>query len=133
MADVDQPDVRHMNTKEITNELSALTEEYGTYPYNFFNILQSSKNPNLDFETQNREWEFVKNEEWHNIDLSKYLLWAVSDNGDLLWWNGAQTIAMNPRASEFMSMPVAPKQFIQLIGMGKVTGIFPNDLWDENA
>jgi len=125
--------VWYMNTDKITKELSELTEEYGSYPYNFFNILQRSSNPNLDFEAQNKEWEFIKKEEWHNLDLNNYSLWSISDNGDLLWWNGVQTIAMNPRAGEFMSMPVRPKQFIKLIGMGKVTGIFPSDLWDENV
>ena len=122
-----------MKKEEIAKELESLTEEYGGYPYQFFTILCSSENPNVDFETQNQEWEFIKNEKWHSLNLGGYLLWSVSDNGDLLWWNGEQTIAMNPRASEFMSLPVRPKQFIRLIGMGKVTGIFPSDLWRKNA
>ncbi|MES9970207.1 MAG: hypothetical protein ABW092_09250 [Candidatus Thiodiazotropha sp.] len=122
-----------MNKEQTQRELSKLIDEYGNYPYNFFNILQNSNNPNIDFETQNKEWQLVKDEEWHNLDLYNYLLWAISDNGDLLWWNGKQTVAMNPRASEFMSLPVGPKQFIRLIGMGKVTGIFPEGLWNKNA
>lgn len=122
-----------MKKEELTKELKELVDEFGTYPYDFFNILQNSDNPNLDIDIQNKQWEFVKGETWHSLNLSGYLLWAVSDNGDLLWWNGAQTIAMNHRASEFMSIPVRPRQFIRLIGMGKVTGIFPSSLWDENT
>ena len=120
-----------MNKEEIKKELEELTGEFGNYPYGFFNILNSSNNPNIDFDTQNKGWESIKTEKWHSIDLSHYLLWAISDNGDLLWWNGEQTIAMNPRACEFMSLPVRPKQFMRLIGMGKVTGIFPPDLWEQ--
>lgn len=125
--------VRHMIIDELTKELKELVEEFGTYPYDFFNILQNSDNPNLDLDTQNKQWEFIKEEAWHNLDMKDYLLWSVSDNGDLLWWNGEQTIAMNHRAGEFMSMPVQPGQFIRLIGMGNVTGIFPSSLWDENT
>ena len=122
-----------MRREEISKELESLAEEFGGYPYQFFTILCSSDNPNVDFETQNQEWGFIKNETWHSLNLDDYFLWSVSDNGDLLWWNGEQTIAMNPRASEFMSLPVRPKQFIRLVGMGKVTGIFPSDLWEQNA
>ena len=121
-----------MNKEEIAKELKELVDEFGVYPYDFFNILQDATNPNLDFATQNKEWEFIKEENWHDLKLDAYVLWAVSDNGDLLWWNGEQTVAMAPRASEFMSMPVRPRQFIKLVGTGKVTGIFPPDLWDEN-
>jgi hypothetical protein len=61
------------------------------------------------------------------------MLWSISDNGDLLWWNGSQTVAVNPRSSEFMSLSVSPKQFRKLVGMGKVTGMFPESLWAKNA
>jgi len=122
-----------MNKEEVTKELSAISAEFGYYPYGFFNILHNSDNPNLDFDEQNKGWEFVKNEDWHNLDLSNYLLWSISDNGDLLWWNGSQTVALNPRGSEFISVPVNPKQFIRLVGMGKIGNIFPSQLWEENA
>jgi len=122
-----------MDIPVLNEELRALLEEYGPYPYEFFNILTTTENDNLCLESQNAQWSELKRESWHSLNLESYNLWAISDNGDLLWWNGEQTIAMNPRDQEFMSLHVNPKQFIRLIGMGKVTGIFPNDLWSENA
>ena len=122
-----------MNKETITKVLESLSKEIGDYPYNFFNILHRSSNPNIDLEKQNISWEFIKTEKWHSLDLNNYLLWSISDNGDLLWWNGEQIIAMNPRASEYISVPVEPKQFIRLVGMGKIVGIFPPDLWKKNS
>ena len=122
-----------MDASVLSEELTSLIEEFGAYPYQFFNILTVSENVNLDLEIQNRQWSDLKHESWHSLNLTDYDLWSISDNGDLLWWNGKQTVAMNPRDSEFMSLPFGPKQFIKLIGKGKVTGIFPNDLWGENA
>lgn len=122
-----------MDLMKLQNELGFIIEEYGAYPYEFFNILQNSENKYLDLETQNELWSDLKSEEWHDLNLRQYLLWAISDNGDLLWWNGKQTVAMNPRSMEFMSLPVHPQQFIKLIGMGKVKGIFSSDLWTGNS
>ena len=122
-----------MDLVEIQSELTSIIEEYGAYPYEFFNILHNSENVNLDLEKQNELWGDFKIEDWHDLNLEKYLLWSISDNGDLLWWNGEQVVAANPRAFEFISLPVPPKQFIKLIGLGKVTGIFPNELWQQNA
>ncbi|MFT5104298.1 MAG: hypothetical protein ACI86C_001962 [Candidatus Latescibacterota bacterium] len=123
----------NMNDKCVESELSDLIEEYGINPYEFFHILLKSENPNLDFAIQNNHWAFIKNESWHSLNMIDYRLWSISDNGDLLWWNGEQVIAMYPRNFEFMSLNVSPKQFIRLVGIGKVTGIFPEDLWNKNA
>ena len=122
-----------MDISVITKELDSLIEDQGVYPYKFFNILRECENSNLDIEAQNKVWEDLKQESWHSLNLKSYMLWSISDNGDLLWWNGSQTVAMNPRSSEFMSLSVSPKQFIKLVGMGKVTGIFPESLWAKNA
>ncbi len=118
-----------MDHSKLFVELDSLIEDCGVYPYRFFNILHRSENPNLDLIKQNEIWQDVKTEEWHDLKLEAYSLWAISDNGDLLWWNEEQTIAMNPRAQEYMALPVNPRQFIRLIGLGKVTGIFPSALW----
>lgn len=122
-----------MDLVKLQSQLALLIEEYGVYPYEFFNILHNSENVNLDLEAQNELWNDLKSEEWHDLNLEQYLLWAISDNGDVLWWNGVQTIALNPRDQEFMSLPVSPIQFIRLIKLGKVIGIFPSDLWEDNA
>lgn len=122
-----------MDLVEIQGELASIIEEHGIYPYKFFNILHSSENVNLDLAKQNELWSYLKKEAWHDLKLERYLLWSISDSGDLLWCNGEQVVAINPRAFEFMSLPVAPKQFIKLVGLGKVTGIFPNELWQKNA
>lgn len=118
----------HMKKEIIEKELKELVEEFGDYPYEFFTILLKSDNPNIDFDSQNKNWEFVKDETWHSIDLSSYILWSISDNGDLLWWNGQQTILMDHRGSEFLSTPVNPHQFIRLVGLKKFVGILPDDL-----
>lgn len=122
-----------MDLAKLQNELNSIIEEYGTYPYEFFNILHNSENANLDLQTQNELWSDLKQQEWHDLNLTRYVLWAISDNGDVLWWNGVQTVAINPRAQEFMSLAVSPQQFIKLVKLGKVTGIFPKELWESNT
>ena len=122
-----------MNCTDIKPFLAEVIEEFGENPYGFFNILRDSDNPVIDIFKANESLESLKSEEWHSLKMKEYTLWAISDNGDCLWWNGEQTVAMNPRSFEFMSLPVQPKQFIRLIGMGKVTGIFPEQLWCKNA
>ncbi len=117
-----------MNKEKIQIEIRELIKEFGKYPFQFFTILSDSENPNVDFAVQNKLWAFLKNEEWHSLAMSNYYLWAISDNGDLLWWNGVQTIAMAPRDNEFFSTPVSPTQFIKLVGLKKVGSIFPDDL-----
>ncbi len=120
-----------MDMITIEKELGELVIEYGERPYDFFSILVPSAIPNMDIQTQNERWEFVKSESWHGLDLSGYLLWAISDNGDLLWWNGSQTIAMDHRSSRFVSEPTRPRQFMRLVGMGKIGRIFPKSIENE--
>jgi hypothetical protein len=114
-----------MDVDGLQSELQELVSEFGRRPYAFFTILGSSDESGLDLYKQNERWAFVKSETWHSLDLSAYVLWSVSDNGDLLWWDGSQTIAMDHRASMFVSEPVAPRQFIRLAGMGKIGKVFP--------
>lgn len=109
-------------------ELKRVIAEHGERPFGFFSILQASGNPNLDLQAQNKGWEFIKLETWHSLDLTTYILWAISDNGDLLWWNGEQTIAMNPRDATYISEPVSPSLFIRLARLGKVGRPFPTGL-----
>ena len=115
-----------MDTASLTRELQALVAEHKGRPYGFFTILGDSENPDEDLSAQNEAWSYIKKETWHSLDLANYFLWGISDNGDLLWWNGEQTIAMNPRDSVLVSEPVAPRQFIRLVGMGKIGRIFPS-------
>jgi hypothetical protein len=122
-----------MELREIHIEIDSVLAEFGERPYDFFTILTDSEDPNIDLQNQNSKREFVKAETWHSLDLSAYVLWAISDNGDLLWWNGSQTIAMAHRDSTFVSEPVGPKQFIRLIGMGKVGQIFPDLIVGRNV
>ncbi|MGL6213592.1 hypothetical protein [Billgrantia desiderata] len=117
-----------MDVASVRAELERVVAEYGEQPYQFFWILTKSDNPNLDLQSQNAGWGFVKEETWHSLDLAEYVLWSVSDNGDLLWWNGEQTIAMNPRDSQYVSEPVGPLQFLRLVGLGKVGRIFPAEI-----
>ena len=114
-----------MNFQGLQSELEGVISEFGARPYGFFTILGSSDEPRLDLHKQNEIWAFVKAETWHSLDLSAYVLWSISDNGDLLWWNGDQTIAMDHRASTFVSEPVAPRQFMRLAGTGKIGSVFP--------
>ncbi len=119
-----------MNKKDVLEEIRKTIKEFGIYPMDFFNILHETENPNINFDKQNRINEDIKSEKWHSLILDEYFLWSITDNGDLIWWNGEQTIAMTPRDFEYMSLPVNPLQFIRLVGMGKVIGIFPKDLWE---
>jgi len=122
-----------MELEKIHNEIDSVVAEFGKRPYDFFTILTNSNDPTLDLQNQNSQLEFVKAETWHSLDLSSYVLWAISDNGDLLWWNGSQTIAMAHRDSTFVSEPVRPKQFIRLVGMGKVGRIFPDSIGGKDV
>lgn len=111
---------------EVKAELEAVLQDFGARPYGFFSILDDSDNPNLNLRKQNTDWDFIKSECWHSLDLSSYMLWSISDNGDLLWWNGEQTIAMNPRDGTYLSEPVSPRVFIRLVGLNKVGRLFPD-------
>ncbi|CAG0949683.1 hypothetical protein MTYP_00118 [Methylophilaceae bacterium] len=122
-----------MELVKLEIEIQQLINEFGVRPYDFFTILSNSENPNIDIIQQNAQWADVKAEAWHSLNLSSYYVWAISDNGDLLWWNGSQTIAMNPRDSLFVSEPVNPRQFIRLVRMGKIGQIFPKSLEVNNA
>lgn len=115
-----------METPKVKAELEAVCQDFGARPYGFFSILDDSDNPNLNLRKQNIGWDFIKSERWHSLDLSSYILWSISDNGDLLWWNGEQTIAMNPRDGTYLSEPVSPRGFIRLVGLNKVGRLFPD-------
>jgi hypothetical protein len=114
-----------MDIDALQRELEAVVAEFGQRPYNFFTILAASGGGPVSLRTQNQRWEFIKSETWHSLNLVDYILWSVSDNGDLLWWNGDRIIAMDPRSSTFISEPVRPLQFIRLAGMGKLGQVFP--------
>jgi hypothetical protein len=117
-----------MSEMEIKREIDVLIEEFGTNPLGFFWILHDSPNENVDFATQNKKFAIIKSDTWHSLDLAEYQLWAISDNGDLLWWNGNQVIAMAPRDREFSSAHIRPSQFIRLLKSGKTFALFPDDL-----
>ena len=117
-----------MNKERITEAIDIAISEFGANPFEFFWILTKSENPNLDFEEQNKGWSFVKSEDWHSLNLEKFYLWAISDNGDLLWWDGQETILMNPRDNAYLSEPASPKQFLNLVKLNKVGKIIPDDL-----
>jgi hypothetical protein len=119
-----------MAAPDITTELQQLREQFGLNPMSFFWILGESANENLDFRKANDRWAFIKDEPWHSLDLRKFQLWAISDNGDLLWWNGEeQTIAMRPRDMRFMSVAARPSRFIGALASGKTTfAYFPASL-----
>lgn len=113
---------------DIKDEIRKVIQEFGVNPMEFFWILHDSNNNHINFEKQNEAWAFIKSETWHSLNLTNYYLWAISDNGDLLWWNGKQVIAMAPKDSEFMSIPVRPLQFISLLKSGHSFSLFPDDL-----
>ena len=119
-----------MPSTDLRRELVRVIETFGGNPLEFFWILHDSENPNLDFMNQNEVWAAIKDEPWHCLDLSDYQLWAISDNGDLMWWNGQQTVARRPRDCEFISVPVGPLQFMRLLVSGTFGGFFPDDLLD---
>lgn len=117
-----------MDSEAIKLEISKAEEAHGINPLGFFWLLTDSQNPNLNFQVQNERGNDLKKENWHNLDLSNYWLYAISDNGDFLWYNGHQTVAMNPRSQMFVSISSPPAQFIRLVRLGKATNLFPEDL-----
>ncbi|WP_154662548.1 hypothetical protein [Solimonas flava] len=122
-----------MKAEAIKAEAASVIRQFGANPLGFFWVLHDSENENLDFEKQNERWAFVKSESWHSLNMAAYSLWAISDNGDLLWWNGEQTVAMRPRDYEFISRAVAPSQFIRLLVSGVEHSFFPKDLYSGCA
>ena len=112
----------------IEHELEQLVAKYGINPLGFFWVLHDSTNDNLDFRKQNERWAFVKAESWHSLDLIAYVLWAISDNGHLLWWNQRQLIVMLPRDKKFCSISIAPPQFLCQLISGRRFEFFPDDL-----
>ncbi len=119
--------------QNILEHTKKIISEFGLYPYDFFRILSESETPHLDIHLENDQWKHIKDEEWHDLEMSEYVLWATSDNCDLIWWNGERVVAMNPRSFEFMSLKIKPLNFMKEIPRGSITGIFPQDLWSKNA
>ena len=122
-----------MDKRQVLAVISEIEKEFGKFPHDFFRLLSDSEIKHYDYDSENQTWSFIKEETWHNIDMTKYVLWATTDNGDLMWWNGERVIAMSPRDFEFMSIKMRPINFIREITSGTITGIFPHDLLFENA
>lgn len=114
--------------ERLRTERELLLREFGPNPMNFFWILNESENRNLDSRTQNEQWAFVKAERWHDLNLEGYAIWAISDNGDLLWWNGARVIVMSPRTRDFFSIRASPSQLLRRLQTQGRPEFFPSDL-----
>ena len=112
----------------VRRETEKAAARHGRNPLGFIWLLDSADNSSLNFEAQNEKWKSVRAESWHSVDLDQYRLWAISDNGDLFWWNGEQTLVMAPRDREFFSVGVAPDQFLSLRKSGRFSSFFPDDL-----
>ena len=108
---------------KVKTEISKIIEVFGDYPFCFFGLLKGEL-----YGLKNAEFDFIKSENWHNVNLDSYALWAISDNGDLLYWNGEQTLIMSPRNQEFHSLRVWPEQLMRLVQTKKTWGIFPEDV-----
>ncbi len=117
-----------MDKSKIRNEISVISESHGVYVFDFINLLVKDL-----FESENKEYSFIKSESWHNLNLEAYDLWAVSDNGDYFWWNGSQTVVMNPRSSKFISLPSTPRSLIKAISKGYDCCMLPEGLGNQNA
>ncbi|NYZ70400.1 hypothetical protein H0A36_30780 [Endozoicomonas sp. SM1973] len=120
-----------MEKINVLNENLRIKEEFGIFPHDFFRILLEN-DTHFDFDRENADWDYIKDETWHDLNMKDYVLWATTDNCDLLWWNGNRVIAMSPRSYQFMSLQISPLKFIKEIPRGTITGIFPNDLWNNN-
>ncbi|MCW8930750.1 MAG: hypothetical protein OQL19_10975 [Gammaproteobacteria bacterium] len=122
-----------MEKAEVTAVIEKIEKEFGLFPYDFFRLLTDCENKGFDYESENKTWGYIKDEGWHDLNMDNYILWATTDNADLIWWNGERVIAMSPRSSEYMSIKIRPLNFIREISRGTITGIFPHDLWQENS
>ena len=103
---------------------------FGSNPLGYFWLLQLTGGDHLDYDAVNRLHDNVRNKSWHSLRLHDYRVWALSDNGDMLWWNGDQTIAMDGRAREFVSVAVRPLQFMKLVSERRYSQLFPDELLD---
>ena len=117
-----------MTMSDMHVEIEKVIDEFSDNPLDFFWILTDSDNDNINFYKQNDKVKNIRNDDWHSLNLDGYDLWAISDNGDYLWWNGRQTIGMNPRSMNLVSQCISPVQFLRLAQMGNFSSIFPSDL-----
>ena len=118
-----------MNYPQIKIALEELIKNWSVYPFEFFNILHDPSNHDFTIENENENWDFVKSEEWHNLNLDGFILWATSDNGHLLYWNGQQILMLMPRDFEFHSLASSNlNTFLNCIKTGNNFGLFPDNL-----
>lgn len=122
-----------MEKQKVIEAVKEIEKEFGKSPFDFFNLLLDDDCEIFDYDLENKRWSHVKKDDWHDLNMEKYILWATTDNADLIWWNGERIIAMNPRSFQFMSLNIRPLNFIKEIPRGTITGIFPHDLWEKNA
>lgn len=119
-----------MKRETIFCELTKCHSEFGDRPFDFFRLLKPNSGEQLDFDLENTSWMSVKSDNWHSLDLSGYVLWATSDNADLLWWNGSFVISMNPRAREYAFVNLNPNMFLKQLQDGLKLHVYPDDLLD---
>lgn len=117
-----------MTDPRIRKDVNEAIASFGLYPFDYFRLLDKSDNPNLYFSAMNQSTEFIKFESWHSLKLATYYLWATTDNGEYIWYDGHQIIAMNARDHMFISVLATPRQFLTMVKRGSHFDLFPSDL-----
>ena len=118
---------------EVIEELEKLTADYGSNPLEYFHILVDKPHKVLNFDLQNKLCSDLKSESWHGLNLNAYWMWALTDNGEYLFWDGQQMILMEPKDFSFTSLHTSPFRFMRNLMSGRNIEVLPAGLVSSSA
>ena len=119
--------------RKVLSQIEKIVEVYGDRPLDYFCMLVDGDHKVLSFDLQNSLSEELKLEAWHSLNLENYWMWALSDNGEYLFWDGQQVVILNSRSFKFLSVHMPPFNLIRNLIAGIRIDIFPEDLLDAKA
>ena len=102
----------------MAHDPETLVRQFGEYPHEFVWILRvNTENKHLNLDEQSRLWKDTLGKYPINgFDHRAWTLWAISDNGDLLFHDHSKRVAIvDPRVNDFAIHPITPQQCLETL------------------